>query len=165
MSDIAVVDFDNDPPAQSAEFVRYLRDAAAQENAVQWVGRSNRAGLAQKLAHLPPPAEPLNPSDINGWREWQSSYRLGLLYRRVGPGFVIVQDRRPHRSKPARIAIGDSRLQTALSHCDSPVAFALAGLEKAIRFLAASDLVLIIGDHAVTLPYRLIAWPVPAYSV
>src|SRR4051812_44268832 len=79
----AVVDFDSDPPARTARFVQFLRDSASSGMDVRWVGRSARAGLAHKLAHLPPPVEPLNPSEAAAWRDWLAVYRLGLLYRRV----------------------------------------------------------------------------------
>ncbi|GLZ77490.1 hypothetical protein Afil01_22970 [Actinorhabdospora filicis] len=160
-----VIDFDTDPPRETAQFIRLLRDAAAEGTDVHWTGRGNDPELTRKLTHLPPPSEPLHPSVTAPWRDWTASYRLGVLYRRTGPGFLIVQDRRPFRQKPARIVIGDPHLRSVLERCDEPADLRTGGIGKAAGFLAGSDLVLILGDWVVTLPYRLAGWPVPAYSV
>ena len=158
------VDFDNDPPAEVALFIRLLRDYAARGESFRWAGHTADPELARKLTHLPPSVTALT-SDRAAWGVWRSSYRPGQLYRRMGPGFMIIQDRRPYRSQPARIVIGDSRLQDVLVRCDEPLRYRAEGVQRAVQYLASADLVLVLGEWAVALPYRLAAWPVPAYSV
>jgi Family of unknown function (DUF5825) len=158
------VDFDI-PSERTAQFVQFLREAAAHGVAVRWTGRCSDPAVARAITHLPPPEAPLCDGDEAMWSAWCATYKLGLLYRRTGPGFLVIQDRRPYRAKPARIVVGDARLIAALDACRSATDFAAAGLEKAVRHLRAADLVAVFGETAITLPYQLPAWPVPAYSV
>jgi len=159
------VDFDSEPLERIARLVCLLREAAAHGQDVHWTGRCSDQTLTRALTHLPPPRAPLDTRNETAWLTWRASYRLGLFYSRSGPDFRVIQDRRAHRARPARIVVGDARLIAALDTCRTPTDFVATGIEKAVRHLAAADLVLVVGEAAVTLPYRLPAWPVPAYSV
>jgi uncharacterized protein DUF5825 len=152
-------------PAEAVGFVRFMRDAAARNMPVRWRGRCEHPELRRALSHTAPPESPLSADGHAEWSRWRATHRLGVLYRRRGPGFAIVHDRRAHHAKPVRAVVGDDRLLAALEVADVPVDVRGSARARELDRLAAAGFVLRYGDLALTLPYRLPAWPVPAYSV
>lgn len=159
------IHFDPGHPRALLEAVRFLRDCAACGVTVRWTGRCSDASIANAMTHLPPPLTPLDSQlgeQLSGWRR---AYRRGVYYLRKGPGFRIVHDRRSLHQKPLRMVITDERLVDALEAGETVIDIEHSPLPAAVHHLAEAGLMMAAGGYAVTLPYRLPAWPIPAYSV
>ncbi|MEQ4724358.1 DUF5825 family protein [Nonomuraea sp. B19D2] len=152
-------------PQEYLEAIRFLRDCAACGVTVHWTGECPTPAVADALTHLPPPQAPLAAGLHEQLRHWRAAYRRGAFYLRRGPGFRIVHDRRPLHAKPLRMIVGDDRLIDAMEAGDEVIRIEDHPVPPAIRHLVKAGLMLAAGDYALTLPYRLTAWPIPAYSV
>jgi hypothetical protein len=134
-------------------FVRFLREATSVGVWVSWSGVIDSDLDAGQLYHLPPPS-----SDS----AWRAGHEAGLCYYRIGPGFIQVSDRRP--GTPPRQVVLDTRAQLDLFTrylVPGPAADTGSDTDGAHRDLVLGRLLLRIGDHAVTLPHRLLCRPVP----
>jgi hypothetical protein len=134
-------------------FVRFLREATSVGVWVSWSGVIDSDLDAWQLYHLPPPS-----SDS----AWRAGHEAGLCYYRIGPGFIQVSDRRP--GTPPRQVVLNTQPQLDLFTrylVPGPAADTGSDTDGAHRDLVLGRLLLRIGDHAVTLPHRLLCRPVP----
>ncbi|GGT45178.1 DUF5825 family protein [Nonomuraea spiralis] len=152
-------------PEELLEAVRFLRDCAACGTSVRWTGRCSDPSVANALTHVPPPLAPLGAELGEQFGGWRTAYKQGVYFLRKGPGFRIVHDRRSLHRKPLRMVITDERLVDALEAGQAVIDIERSPLPAAVRHLAEAGLIMAAGGYAVTLPYRLPAWPIPAYSV
>ena len=132
-------------PAGTVAFVRRLQDAAGQAAPIAWSGRVELDETL--LHHLPPPA--------GCSAAWRDAYRPALFHYRRGPGFVLVTD---HRSGTA----------AATTLPDEPFLTFATGApigDQDVAHLVEAGLLLRVGDHAITAPYRLRRWPIPCTAV
>jgi hypothetical protein len=153
-------------PAGTARAVEFLREQAGADLTVGWRGRLAGPLDLTLLHHLPPP-EALEgadgPAEAACWRE---AYRLGACHFRRGPGFIQVKDSRDPRFT-AKFMLDEPGLVAAFTTCLRPTSLAELGpaLRDAALTLHRERLLLLIGDLAVTLPTRMLRWPVPCHAV
>ncbi|MFI0450223.1 DUF5825 family protein [Actinomadura sp. 6N118] len=155
---------ENDPirlgeqPDQTLQFIHRLREGVGVGAVHTWRGEIVPPIRADLLCHLPPPA-----GNGNGAEEWRSRFRVGLCYYRQGPGFVQIKDVRDHDTA-ATFVIDTPALLTGFLRCLEPTPLADLTLDQqeAAEALVNERLLLRLGDHVLTLPYRMKRWPVPA---
>jgi Family of unknown function (DUF5825) len=133
--------------------VRLLRDAVARGIAVTWHGSLDFGGDPALLYHLPPPACGHDP-------HWKATFRYGLCHYRVGPGFVVVIDRRRGSAVPTVIDDPDE-----MALLDGLAAPAPAPDGPAFDRLLRRGLVLEHNGAALTVPHRLLYWPIPCTAI
>jgi hypothetical protein len=151
-----------DGTRQVLEPLRRLRDAVGAGTAPAWEATA-RTGLDTRLLHhLPPPS--VRGPDPDWLVAWRSSYRFGLCYYRRGPGFAVVRDHRAVATA-ARLVL-DGVSFAVLEAFGTPRPIPRQGPEAdAVARLAEAALLVVVGAHAMTLPYRLVRWPIPATAV
>lgn len=149
-------------------FVRFLREATSAGVWVRWSGTVDPDLDTELLCHLPPPSSDSAGSGLTestAGTAWRAGHEAGLCYYRLGPGFVQVTDRRPGAPPRQVVLNAQPRLDLFASHLvPGPVAdIADTGgtRSEAYRELVRGRLLLRIGNHAVTLPHRLLCRPVP----
>lgn len=143
-------------------FVRFLREATSVGVWVSWSGMVDPGLDIELLCHLPPPSS--GSAESLAGSAWRVGHEAGLCYYRLGPGFVQVTDRRPGAPPRQVVLNAQPRLDLFASHLvPGPVPAADTGdaRSEAYRELIRGRLLLQIGDHAVTLPHRLLCRPVP----
>jgi hypothetical protein len=148
-------------PEPTLRFIGLLRDRLSGGVVTQWRGELVDTIDVTALHHLPPPTGADPRID-----EWRAAFRVGLCYFRKGPAFIQIKDVR-NADASANFILDDPALVDAFTHYLQPRS--LARLEPAEReatdTLLAEGLLLRMGDHATTLPYRMSRWPVPATLV
>ncbi|MEH1129502.1 DUF5825 family protein [Micromonospora sp. CPCC 206061] len=148
-------------PEPTLRFIGLLRDRLSEGVITQWRGELVDTMDVTALHHLPPPTGVGSRID-----EWQATFRVGLCYFRKGPAFIQIKDVR-NAEASANFILDDPALIIAFTHYLQPRS--LTGLESTERdatdTLLAEGLLLRVGDHATTLPYRMSRWPVPATLV
>ncbi|MEV0326829.1 DUF5825 family protein [Micromonospora echinospora] len=104
--------------------------------------------------------------DLRMHYEVKSTFRLGLCYYRQGPGFLGVRDVRDP-AESAVYVLDEPPLREAFLRCLTPQRLDdwPAQGQAAAEELIAEGLLLRRGGLAVTLPYRMRVWPVPATAV
>ncbi|MFL6138245.1 MAG: DUF5825 family protein [Frankiaceae bacterium] len=144
------------------DVLRRLRDAAAVGDAPSWQALPEAAIDTRSLHHLPPPSVAGAPPP---WLvEWRAAYRFGLCHFRCGPGFAVVRDDRAVAGAPRLVV--DARGREALESWTAPGPLPRQGeVAEAVAPLVAAALVLVVGNDAMTLPYRLVRWPIPVTAV
>jgi len=154
-------------------FVRFLREATSAGVWVSWSGTVDPDLDTELLCHLPPPSSHSSDSADSadsGLSEpaagtaWRAYHEAGLCYYRLGPGFVQVTDRRPGAPPRQWVLNAQPRLDLFASHLvPGPISATDTGdaRSEAYRDLVRGRLLLRIGNHAVTLPHRLLCRPVP----
>jgi uncharacterized protein DUF5825 len=148
-------------PRATLALVRLLREATADNVAVEWRGSST--GFERMLVHLPPPAPPPgeeDPPEVAGWRE---HHRPGLCHYRIGPSFVLVKDVR-NADASARFRLEGDEVVSAFRTLEAVVEVATLDPEtlQLLHDLEQESLVLRLGGLATLLPFRVRRWPVPA---
>jgi hypothetical protein len=115
------------------------------------------------LHHLPPPVPDQGQQASPEVAGWRLAFRPALCYYRRGPGFISVRDLREPGGE-ARIVIDQAPLLAAFLRCEEPVRLAGETGEDlaALEFLLGENLLLASGGWAVTAPYHMLRWPVPA---
>lgn len=140
--------------------IRLLREASALAATVRWEVEIAAPVPIWALAHLPPPwrADGLDREDLLAWRR---RFRYGMCYYRRGPGFLSVYDGR--RDPVSRRTLTDPAAVEALERLLLPCrSSALSpSLWAVLPDLDRLGLVLRLGDHVMTLPWRPERWPVP----
>ncbi|KOV66934.1 DUF5825 family protein [Streptomyces sp. MMG1121] len=160
-------DFSALPGDEIARIIALLRECSSTGARVIWslVLGARQLDLIPRLDHLPAPETiTVAGRGTTSAGEWRSARNFGLLHFRKGPAFLSVVDERPESCD--RIIIDDPATTEVF----------LQGLEgcawteltrdprhaAAARDLAAKGLLLRVGDHAVTLPVHMRAWPLGA---
>jgi ribosomal peptide maturation radical SAM protein 1 len=147
----------------SVHFLRFLRDCTAWRVRVRWSGNVSAPVRVKALQHLEPPESGLQPDALRAWHE---AHAYGVSYWRSGPGFAFIKDSRPGPDAVARFTLDDGPLREVFSRLDTPRRVQdLVGdvpmANEALEGLLEEELVLKLGDWAVTLPYQLRRWPIP----
>jgi hypothetical protein len=148
--------------APTLAFVRFLRAASAAGAAVNWRGTVDPNLDIRLLRHLSPPLADRGDHRRSPADDWRRDYRIGLCYYRVGPGCVLVTDRRDDpctrdivlRSPRHLLALTDFLVPGAVPGTGDP-------LHEAFQDLMRARLILRLGESAVVLPHRLVCRPVP----
>jgi hypothetical protein len=133
-------------------FLRFLREAASHGITVAWEQAGDLGCDPVLLYHLPPPAaDPV----------WRAAYRYGLCHYRVGPGFLVVTDRR-RGPAPTPQVLRDAAEVELLRKLDAP-----GPVDRSSAFdrLLGQGLLATYGSEALTLPYRLRRWPIPCTAI
>lgn len=151
-------------PDETAHFIAELRDHMSAGKYLQWRGTVTPSVATESLWHLPPPASTA-PDGAERIKAWQTRFRPGLCYFRRGPGFVQIRDIRFPAA--ASYTIDDEALLRIFTDCLEPRMLAeLTQREReGVELLLSENLALRVGDHVVTIPYRMRRWPVPASEV
>lgn len=148
-------------PEPTLWFIGLLRDRLSEGVITQWRGELVDTMDVTVLHHLPPPTGVDSRID-----EWRAAFRVGLCYFRKGPAFIQIKDVR-NAEASANFILDDPALIFAFTRFLQPRS--LTRLEPTERdatdTLLAEGLLLRVGDHATTLPYRMSRWPVPATLV
>jgi Family of unknown function (DUF5825) len=138
-------------------FVWLLREAAGYGVGVTWRGNLGHHVDPQLLHHLPPPVSGAEP----GLNRWRATFRYGLCYYRVGPGFLLIVDHRRTIHGATSVLRDPDEIATLRGFtCPGPA----AGTAAFAR-LCDKGLVLRHGGAAVSLPYRLRRWPIPCTAI
>jgi len=165
MTTLTVVRLDADR-ADALDELRRLRDAAAIGAAPEWAVASEPTIDTRLLHHLPPPSTSQSTSGaVPPWlAEWRAAYRFGLLSLRRGPGFAVVRD---HRAIAAaqRLVLDERALAVLDAHATPAPVAATPLADAAATDMVELHLLLVAGGLALTLPYRLVRWPIPATAV
>ncbi|MBM7167614.1 hypothetical protein JQK87_04175 [Streptomyces sp. G44] len=153
--------------AAEAAFLAFLRECASHQVGVDWScpPAADLAGPA--LHHLPPPAAPHHAKAPDPHGTWRQRHRYGLCHFRRGPGFVSVKDSRAPDAT-AHFTLDDPDLRTVFLHALTPwPAHHLTSRQReAARLLVHENLLWQSpGGHLVTLPTRMLRWPIPATAV
>ncbi|GAA4533976.1 DUF5825 family protein [Amycolatopsis samaneae] len=153
--------FDGGRPAEAAGLIAAVRDATALDTPIDWHWQHGGAVDPGPLRHLRPPA--MDGGEHPAVGEWREKFRYGLCYYRRGPGFLRVHDHREDGYLSV-LMIDDAKTAETFEYCRLPrrVSALPAAMAGACVELGAEDLLLRLGDWAITLPYRLRRWPVPA---
>jgi hypothetical protein len=138
------------------ESLRTLRDRTARAESAPWHAELSGFQDPQVLFHLAPPETADRPDVL---RSWRTAFRYGLLHYRRGPGFLVVHDARPGARSP-RTIVDDPQAVAMLDENAGPLPLP-SGRSPAIRELLDSRLLLVMGGHAIPLPYRLQRLPLP----
>ena len=147
--------------AAAARWLLFIRDATALSLPVEWdlIWRSH-AGALRKLTHLFPPQSiggiAIDPSILPSWTK---QHHLGKLASFYGPGFVEIRDRRVLPVN--RFIIDDQDYLAAVYGLDRSLD-ANGCPARILADLVDNDLVLIFGENAIWLPYRIVRWPIPS---
>ncbi|OZV76998.1 hypothetical protein CA850_24815 [Micromonospora echinospora] len=153
-----------DEPQSVLALVAVLRDCLSRGSRVTWRCRATGGLDLTPLRHLPPPQ--WSAGEDRAVTDWRDTFRLGLCYYRQGPGFLGVRDvRDPVES--AVYVLDEPPLREAFLRCLTPQRlddWPTQG-QAAAEELIAEGLLLRLGGLAVTLPYRMRVWPVPATAV
>ncbi|HET9898222.1 MAG TPA: DUF5825 family protein [Streptosporangiaceae bacterium] len=152
-------------PVATARAVQALREAYASKLRCRWTGEVAGEFDLGQVVHLPPPDE-LAGRD-GALDLWRARHRYGMFHFRIGPGFVIVIDKRLDQSA-SRYVIDDPAMLAVFldcSHAIDRLDRMDAGRREAAEILCAEGLLLRLGEVVVTLPIRLRKWPVPYRSV
>ncbi|WP_373278592.1 DUF5825 family protein [Alicyclobacillus shizuokensis] len=152
--------FNRRDPLGTLNTIRFLRDAMSLGIRISWYLITDGALDLQAIYHIQP------PRSINGGKqeiqEWRRMYHYGAFYWRKGPGFVLVKDtRNPDAS--AQFVIDERELLDAFELCLVPVKTGL--VTKRITDLVNEGIILEFCGHYLTLPYRVLSWPVPYDSI
>ncbi len=146
-------------------FVRFLRDATSAGVWVSWSGKVGKDLDTDSLCHLPPPSsqsEGSGPGPSARPQAWRAGHQTGLCYYRAGPGFVQVTDRRPGALSRQMVLNARPQLEVFTSYLvPGPAPVPGDTRTAACLGLIGDRLLMRIGDHAVTLPHRLLCRPVP----
>lgn len=148
-------------PEPTLRFVGRLRDRLSEGVITPWRGELVDRMDVTALHHLPPPTGVDSRID-----EWRAVFRVGLCYFRKGPAFIQIKDVR-NAEASASFILDEPALITAFTRYLQPRSLTrLESTERdATETLLAEGLLLRVGDHATTLPYRMSRWPVPATLV
>ncbi|MFC4587619.1 DUF5825 family protein [Sphaerisporangium corydalis] len=154
----------------TSRFVAWLRDRLSEGLAVAWRASLDPRLDASPLYHLPPPL-PEGPGEQDpALVRWRASYRPGVCFYRVGPGFIQVKDLRGPGG-PSRYTLTQDPYLSLFTRCLTPTL--LTDLTEDARRIAdallAERLLIAVGapgDRWVTtLPSRMRRWPVPSYLI
>jgi len=150
-------------PIDDIHFVWLLRGCASFGVGVQWAAETMPPWDLRLAYHLPPPAslgKPDEPSVLNVWRQ---SFVYGSCFYRKGPGFYLIKDTRD-QSRMRRLRISVDGATDGFDQLLQPAATGdlTAEAKEVVEALLPLGLVLAVGDHVVSLPFRMRHWPVPA---
>jgi len=154
--------------AQSAEFIRFLRDCTAYRVKVNWQGSVLPQVRSRALHHLLPPT--LNEVEPPvALRTWSESHSYGLCYWRSGPGFMVIKDKRAGQGEGARFTLENGPLRDIFTQLAEPKRWEqlkdIPDIKEVLDSLQEEDLVLKLDDWFVALPYQIRHWPVPAQAI
>jgi hypothetical protein len=155
-----------DDAEHTVHVIAVLRDRLGAGRDTRWRGEVVAPVDVRPLRHLPPPIEVPGRADADQLRQWRTDFRAGRCFYRLGPGFVQIKDvREPGRFEIVTLTEPD--LIGLFLDCLTPTRCSTLGqpARQALRVLAGRDLVLVVGEYAVTLPHRMRRWPVPANLV
>lgn len=149
-------------PERFLELLALLRDCVALGIDVVWTGERCGEIDPHHLMHLPPPtAYPCSEAVLNAWRD----FSFGTCFWRNGPGFAIVRDLRPG-GPPTRLTL-EADTYDAFIAGSRPVC--IESLSERVRAalvdLAHERLVAIHDGWFLTLPYRIVKWPIPYVAI
>jgi Family of unknown function (DUF5825) len=141
---------------RSLAFLRLLRETASYAIHVSWRGSVDESVDLPSVAHLDPPED--GPTTA----QWRAAHRTAQCHFRVGPGFVVVRQRRGEDAPPDRVLTDPDQL-TALADFlrVQPGPPASAPNRSVFTALAAQGLIGCLDGWAVTLACRRRRWPVP----
>ncbi|UFQ20003.1 MULTISPECIES: DUF5825 family protein [Streptomyces] len=140
------------------------RQCASHQVGVDWSCPPAADLTGPALHHLPPPAAPNHAKAPDPHDTWRQRHRYGLCYFRRGPGCVSVKDSRAPDAT-AHFTLDDPGLRTGFLHALTPrPAHHLTPRQReAARLLVHENLLWQSpGGHLVTLPTRMLRWPIPA---
>lgn len=152
-------------PVETVHFIARLRDNLTDGTTTRWHGDVTSALPTPLLWHLPPPVYPR--AGLNEQVDmWRSRFRFGLCYYRLGPDFIHVKDIRNPKAS-ASFVLDQPVLTQVFAECLSPRHFSelRSAQQEAAEALIGEGLLLRLEDHIVTLPSRMLHWPVPATEV
>jgi Family of unknown function (DUF5825) len=148
-----------------AILVAWLRDQMAAGVIERWTGVVADNVDTTLLHHLPPPeAAAAQTADTDPrLTAWTAAFRPALCYYRVGPGFIHVKDIRDPAAS-ARLTLDYPAHRQLFLRCLRPTLVDdLTDAEHAaVAALTQERLLLIADGLAVTVPYRMRRWPIPA---
>lgn len=134
-----------------------LQTAISDSRRVHWVARGDLGSeLAGLLEHLPPPAE---GGGIHA-DAWRNEHSYGALFERLGPGFILIRERRSGR-EGAIFNVRDPNLLSCISRLRVPSAH----LCDTCAPLIDEGLVLRCDAHSIYLPFRLKLPPTPFLAI
>lgn len=145
---------------RSIERLRAIRDLTSCSVHVDWVLQgSGGFDLRRLFTFFPPRAI---AGDQPSCDQWRNEFRYGLLYWRLGPGFISIRDSRQGRVNlltlhhPAYIKAFLACVQ-GLPVCDEHAV--------ACEDLEAEGVLCRVEDWLIALPFRMKHWPVPCNAV
>lgn len=139
------------------DFIRFLRDAVAASLPVRWSMAEVDEDLLPRLTHLFPPS--------NAPASWITDFGFGRFFWRNGPSFITVRDLRSSQD-PTQYILDDPDLVAIFRGAEQSLDVAsLKPSNAALRELIDEGLVLELGGRALTLPYRLLTWPIPCMAL
>lgn len=161
-------DFSALPGHTIARIIALLRECSSIGAQVTWslVLDADQLGLIPRLDHLPAPdtITVKGSGPAPSLAEWRSLRTFGLLYFRRGPAFLSVVDQRP--GSCSRTVLDDPALtEVFLDGMEGRPWDEVTrgpGRAAAAEHLVDQGLLLRAGDHCVTLPVHMRAWPLGA---
>lgn len=144
-------------PASLLAVVSELKHAISNSNRVQWTAEGELDHVtAAIMEHLPPPAT----GGGDHAEEWRTRHVYGALFERLGPGFVVIRERRSTRDG-AIYNINDTALLTCISQLRVPSSHAC----KTCDMLVDEGLVMRRAGRGIYLPFRLKYPPTPFLAI
>jgi hypothetical protein len=151
-----------DEPA-AARFIAWLRDRMSAGERVRWSGDLPPSFDTASLHHLQPPVTTGRTPPSQAITAWQASFRPALYYYRKGPGFIQIKDVRDPAAA-VRITLNDPTHILVFERCQQPLRPSELSAEEreALAQLTQAGLLLQLGEHLTTAPYRMSHWPISA---
>jgi hypothetical protein len=146
-------------PKVALRQVQLLRECVSLGVRICWKGKIDKDFNLKPFFHLPPPIS-LNASEsiLNDWRE---TYQFGTFFWRQGPEFIFVKDIRDPKNS-AKFIIDDAPMISIINQCLKPTKTnTFKGKELFVEELIEEGILFECQDYILTLPYRIMEWPIP----
>jgi hypothetical protein len=149
-------------PERFLDVLALLRDCVALGIDVGWAGERCGDIDPHHLMHLSPPtAFPCSEAVLRAWQE----FSFGTCYWRNGPDFAIVRDLRPG-GPPTRLTLeGDTYDAFIAGSRPTRIDDLSERVRATIVDLADERLIAIHDGWFLTLPYRIVKWPIPYVAI
>jgi len=147
------------------DFLSFLKEATARGLVVNWWLDNDGSIDTTLYTHLWPPLLEEGEQSISV-ATWQQTYRFGKCYWRNGGQFIEVIDKRDLHNQFQHL-IDENPMLEIFKAAHKPVSRQglVAISQEALHDLEAANLVISRGPLCLTMPYRVIDWPIPYRSI
>nr|WP_255679581.1 DUF5825 family protein [Brevibacillus humidisoli] len=141
--------------------IQLMRDSQSLGIKMYWEGVVTEKFDFYQLFHMVPPIKLDVPGYTNLIEEWHQNYRYGSFYYRKGPSFLLIKDTRlPENS--CRFVIDELPLLNIVYQCLTPQhRDQINEGSSYVEQLVNEGILLEYHDYLITLPYRVLKWPIP----